>query len=74
MALIIGYWVIPLILLTIVATTLLRRETLHLKEVERKCRARIRRFECLNCGTKLEAESEKYCSDCGRIANMPTNA
>jgi hypothetical protein len=53
LALIVGYWILPLVALFIAATLLVAREVRALKTVERKCRARRRRHECLACGEPL---------------------
>lgn len=66
LALIVGYWVLPLGALFITATFLVAREVRTLKTVERKCRARLRRRECLACGESLDKqiEGETLCESC----------
>ena len=66
LALIFGFWIIiPLMILTMIGSALIQRETQQLKLIERKSRARIRRHECLYCGVKLhESINSLACPAC----------
>lgn len=64
LALIVGFWILPLVIATLIIAPLVRRETRELKLVERKCRARIRRHECLYCGVRLEETDTLSCPAC----------
>ena len=73
LALIIGFWVIPLIIAFILLVSWVWHETAELKRVERKCRARIRRHECSYCGVKLNEDvvTSLSCLSCESELNKP---
>ena len=63
LALIVGFWALPVVFVVFAVGEFVRREVGACKQVERKCRARRRRAECLACGQPLE-HSERAIAVC----------
>jgi hypothetical protein len=63
LALMIGFWVLPVAVVLIACSLVARREVHALKMIERKCRARRRRHECLACGQSLGSQTDEYVCD-----------
>lgn len=75
LALIIGYWVFPIVLAVLGLSWFARREVQVFKNVERKCRARRRRGECLGCGGRLAAPEQggPLCRGCQSSREVSAN-